>query len=168
MAATLTGLLILAVFFMGTPMMSRASLVGNVIIGSSTKEAIWVSGQRARTEIGIASTTGGSFCELTVDVDNSGATSIAGPSLMDVIVQFPSGNNQAQRLVHNPSGVPGVGEWAVTSISGNFEPGIFNPGEIMTIDAKLALVEAGDGTVTIGTEYGITDSAAFPTLSPCP
>ena len=145
MAATIAGALILAVFFTGTLMMSRSILFGNLVISNSSKESIRLSGERARTEIGITSTTPGSLCELTVDVGNTGATSVVDPSMMDVIVQFASGNNLPQRLTYNPSGVPNIGEWAATSISGQFEPGIFNPGETMTIDAKLSLIEPGNG-----------------------
>ena len=166
MGATIAGLLISAFFFTGALMMFRTTLYGNVLIGDTTRESIRISGERARTEIKIISIVGGG-CSLTITVDNTGSTSIANVSLMDVIVQFPASNNSAQRLTYDQAGPPGIGEWTVNLISGQFQPGIFDPGETMTIGAQLSLVEAGAGTVTVGSHNGIIDTGAFPTLSPC-
>ena len=108
------------------------------------------------------------FAMATVAVENNGAVSLVDPSRMDVIVQFPGGNNAPQRLTYAGAGPPNLGEWASTSISGSFDPGIFDPGEDMQIDAKLSL-SASDptGTVTVATPNGVIATASFPAVSPC-
>ena len=168
MGATLAGLLILTLFLASSLIMSRSTLHGNTLVGMSTKLAIRLSGERARTAIDITSTSGDGACNLTINVDNTGTVSVKELSLMDVVVQFPGGNNPPERLEYAGSTPPNLGQWSATSVSGPFEPGIFNPGETMTIDAQLLLIEADDGTVTVGTPNGIVDTAVFPVLTPCP
>ena len=169
MAAAVAGLLILGVFFTTEVMMFRANVYGNLVTTASTKQAVRLSGERARTIIEIDGTSTDGLCNLTVDLENKGAVSLVDPSRMDVIVQFPGGNNPPQRLAYAPSGPPNLGEWASASISGAFNPGIFDPGEDMEINAKLLLI-AGDptGTVTVATPNGVIATASFPAVSPCP
>ncbi len=126
MGAALAGLLILAVFITGTLTMSRTNLFGNVLVTETTKEAIRLSGERARTVIDVTSTAVTGPCTVTLTVDNAGSTSISDLSQMDVIAQFPAGNNVPQRLTHALSGAV-VGEWSAISISGLFQPGIVDP-----------------------------------------
>jgi len=150
--------------------MFRANVYGNLTTTASTKQAVRLSGEQARTIIGIVATSTGTpgFCNLTVDVGNTGSVSAVDPSGMDVIVQFPGGNNAPQRLTYVASGPPALGEWTATSISGVFDPGIFDPGEQMQIDAKLSL-SASDptGTVTVATPNGVIATASFPAVAPC-
>jgi len=143
--------------------------VRKLVTTSTTKQAVRLSGERARTIIEIEDTSTHDLCYLAVDVENKGAVSLVDPSRMDVIVQFPAGNNSAQHLTYVESGSPSLGEWAAASISGAFNPGIFDPGEEMQIDAKL-LLSAGDstGTVTVATPSGVIATASFPAVSPCP
>ena len=86
---------------------------------------------------------------------------------MDVIVQFGAGNNAAQRLAYASSGPPSVGQWTDTALSGGFEPGIFNPGESLTIDGKALLIEPGTGAITVGTPNGVTDSIELAAMDLC-
>ena len=169
MAAAVAGLLILGVFFTSQMMVFRANVYGNLVTTDSTKQVVRLSGERARTIIEIEDTSTDGLCNLTVDVKNNGAVSLVDPARMDVIVQFPGGNNAPQRLTYAGSGPPDLGEWASTSISGSFDPGIFDPGEDMQIDAKLSL-NASDptGTVTVATPNGVIATASFPAVSPCP
>ncbi len=168
MAAAVAGLLILGVFFTSEVMMFRANVYGNLVTTTNTKQAVRLSGERARTIIDIDGTGIYSLCYLRVDLKNKGAVSLVDPSRMDVIVQFPGGVNPPQRLTYAGSGPPSLGEWASTSISGAFNPGIFDPGEDMQIDAKLSL-SAGDptGTVTVATPNGVIATASFPAVLPC-
>lgn len=169
MAATVAGLLILSVFFASEAMMFRANMHGTLVTANSTSQAVRLSGERARTFIEIVDTSTGGLCNLTVEVENNGAASLVDPSRMDVIVQFPGGNNPPQRLTYGGSGPPSLGEWASTSISGAFDPGIFDPGEDMQIDAKLSLSAAdATGTVTVAAPNGVTATGSFPAVSPCP
>ena len=127
-----------------------------------------MSGERSRTAISIAATNTDGFCNLTVDLDNTGAIAIRDIPIMDVVVQFPGGSTAPQRLVHVGSGPLALGEWTPNSISGQFDPGIFNPGETMQISGKLSLAASeSTGTVTVGTPNGVIDAASFPAVTPC-
>ncbi len=91
---------------------------------------------------------------------------------MDFIVQFTTGSNTPDKLTFAESGALNPGEWTVSSISGQMEPGILNAGETLTVEVKLDLAEAGSGVLTVGTPNGITDTRLFPssgttTTSPC-
>lgn len=168
MAAAVAGLLILSVFFAAEAMMFRANMHRNLVITTSTKQSVRLFGERARTMIEINGTDTDGLCLLTVDLENTGATSLVDPSRMDVIVQFPGGVNAPQRLDYAGSGPPAVGEWASRSISGAFDPGIFDPGEAMQIEARLVLSAADPtGTVTVATPNGVIATASFPAVSPC-
>ena len=151
----------------GVLVMFRTTLYSNLLVSGATKSSGQLVGERARTVIGITSATGNGACDLTVVVANTGATTITDFSLVDFILVFTVGVNPSRRMIHISSGPPGFGEWAVTSITGSFEPGSLNPGESMTLDAKMLMVEASDGTLTIGTPNGIIDTALFPILNPC-
>ena len=119
-----------------------------------------------RTVIGVTSTSVDGACGLTVDAENTGATSIRRFPEMDVILQFPTGNNPASAMVYTTE-VPNLGQWTVTFISGVFEPGVWNPGENLTIQAQVPLLEDGGGIVTISTPNGVVTEAAFSGLIPC-
>lgn len=166
MGSTIAGLLILVLFFTGVLLVSRTTQSGNAQVSRATRDAVELVGARARTTIAVASTSSSGTCNLSISVDNTGATSVSDFTRMDVILQFPTGNNAAQRLDY-VSGPATVGEWAATTISGAFEPGVLNPGETMTIDAQALVVEAGSGTVTISTPNGVIATGAFPSLTAC-
>ncbi len=167
MGSTIAGLLILTLFFTGVLLVSRTTLSGNEQVSAATRDAVQLVGDRARTTIAVTNTSSSGTCNLSIDVDNTGATSVSDLNRMDVIVQFPTGNNAAQRLDYVDPGPTTVGEWEFSSISGAFEPGVLNPGETITIDAQVLVVEAGSGTVTVGTPNGIIATAAFPSLTAC-
>lgn len=167
MGVVFGGLLILAVFVAGVTVMFRTTLYGNLLLSGATKSSGQLVGDRARTVIGITSTAGDGACNLTVVVENTGATTITDYSMVDFILEFSVGINLPRRITHSSSEPPDFGEWAVTSITGTFEPGSLNPGESMTLNAKISMIEASDGKLTIGTPNGIIDTALFPTLTPC-
>jgi len=167
MASTLAGLLILAMFLTTSLITFRSTLFGDVAVSSASREAGKVIGDKARTEISIDSAAGDTFCSLTLVVLNTGATRVLDIEKMDVIVQFGAGNNAAQQLTYTPSVPPSVGQWTDTALSGSFEPGIFNPGESLTIDAKALLIETGTGTITVGAPSGVTDSIELGAMAPC-
>ena len=162
----MAGLLILAVFLASSLMSLRTSLFGNLQVSDAAKASSHSLGEQVRTVIGVTSTAVDGTCGLTVDVENTGASSIRYLPGMDVIVQFPTGLNQALGLEYSSS-APNLGEWTVTSITGLFEPGIWNPGEDLTLQAKVPLIEAGDGLVTVGTPNGVIAEAQFSGLIPC-
>ena len=167
MASSLAGLLILAMFLTTSLITFRSTLFGDVAVSSASREASRVIGENARAEIAIDSAVGDTFCSLTLAVLNTGATRVLDIEKMDVIVQFGAGNNAAQQLTYTPSGPPLVGQWTDTALSGSFEPGIFNPGESLTIEGKALLIETGTGTITVGTPSGVTDSIELGAMAPC-
>ena len=167
MGVAAAGLLVIAVFLAGAFMTYRTTLSGKMLVNEAASASSQMVGERTRTAIDITSATGDGACNLTVDVDNTGATSIIEFAQMDLIAQFPSANNAPQSMIFTEAVLPGLDEWAVTSITGAYEPGIFNPGETMTLEAKISLVEASGGTLTVGTPNGIVHTASFPALSPC-
>ena len=168
MGAAVAGLLLLGVFFTGQAIMSRSAIHGNLMVAMATKEAIRFSGERSRTLIAINGTNTDGFCNLTVDVDNRGAVAIKDIPIMDVVVQFPGGSTAPQRLVYVGSAPLAAGQWTTNSISGPFEPTIFNPGETMQISGKLMLaMPESAGMVTVGTPNGVIDAASFPAVTPC-
>ena len=157
----------MAVFLAGAFMTYRTTLSGKVLVTSSASASSRMVGERTRTAIDITSAAGSGACNLTVEVDNTGATSITEFAQIDFIAQFYSANNAPRGMMFTEAVLPGLDEWAVISITGAYEPGIFNPGETMTLEAKISLVEASGGTVTVGTPNGIVHTASFPALSPC-
>ena len=162
----MAGLLILAVFLTSSLMSHRTSLFGNLQVSDAAKASSRLLGEKARTVIGVTSTAVDGACGLTLEVENTGATAIRHFPGMDVIVQFPTGNNQALEMVYSAA-APNLGEWTVMSISGLFEAGIWNPGEDLTIQAQVPLLEAGNGLVTISTPNGVVTEAQFSGLIPC-
>ena len=163
----------MALFFTGALIMFRVNLFGNVLINAAMKESVELSGDRARTAIKIPSSSiGDDPCDLTITIANTGTTAISDFSKMDIIVQFIRGSNTPDNLTFSEGDSPNEGEWSVYSISGQVEPGILNPGETLTIYAKLDLDEPSSGVLTVGTPNGITDTRLFPssgstTTAPC-
>ena len=73
MAASLAGLLILAVLLTASQLILRTTLSGNVLIGSSMKQITRLEGERARTKLSITAATGDtSNNTLPVTVKNDG------------------------------------------------------------------------------------------------
>ena len=153
--------------------MFRMNLFGDVLINAAMKESIDVSGDRARTAIEIpSSSSDDGLCDLTINIANTGTTAITDFSQMDFVVLFTTGNNTPDKLTFAEGSELNPGEWEVSSISGQMEPGILNPGETLIAEAKLDLAEEGSGVLTVGTPNGITDTRPFPSLgstttSPC-
>ena len=156
----------------------RSTLAGNVATGGALREAAQFEGEQSRTELGLTGaliSTAGGDCILTVTGDNDGATSISDFSDMDVIVQFAEANNPPQQLSYTTGDTPSsTGNWAKIltpfSTSDKFQPGIFDPGDTIVIQAQLSLPVAGDttGTVTIGAPNGVIDTLSFSLSTPCP
>ena len=167
MAPTLAGLLILALFITTSLVSLRSTLFSNVAVSGATRDASRVMGENSRTEIAIDSVAGDTFCSFTLVLTNPGATRVLDIGGMDVILQFGTGNNLAQRLTYVPSGPLSVGQWTDTSLTGSFEPGILNPEESLTIDGKVLLIEPGTAVITVGTPHGSTDSFELAGMAPC-
>lgn len=167
MASTLAGVLILSLFLSTSLITFRSTVFGDVAVSSATRYASKVMGENSRTEITIDSITGDTFCSFTIDLTDTGATRVLEIGMMDVIVQFATGNNVAQRLTYVSSGPLSVGEWTDTDLTGIFEPGIWNPGESLTLDAKALLVEPGTAAITVSTPNGVITSIELAAMDAC-
>jgi len=169
MGIALAGLLIIGVLFSGALIIFRSELLGNLLVTDALKEASELTGEQVRTRIDLTDfeiDTGDGKCILTVTGDNTGATSIADLGKMDVIVQFTTkfttGDNPPQRLTYVTGDKPSTtGDWAKRSISGEFEPGIWNPDETLILKGWLNLALGSvdiTATVTVATPRGVTDT----------
>ncbi len=90
-------------------------------------------------------------------------TKLADFDQWDVIVQYDSdGGNVVEWLSYNPGETLMGGEWD-KDIGDVFEPGIFNPREVMTITLVVAssIGQPSTNLATIATPNGISASAVF-------
>lgn len=163
MGAALAGLLILSLMLTSSMMFWRVSLVGNDRMSTAQKQMIELKGEQARTILNITTAAGNRNNDtLSVSVKNDGATSVALTdfSKMEVIVIYDGATPAATRFTYTATDPPPAGQWTKTSISGAFEPDIWNPTENLTILATLG-VPCVKGTVTIGYPNGVTDTNPF-------
>lgn len=170
MGAAISGLLIMAVFFSSALMMFRTTLFGEVLISNAMKEITRLSGEQARTNITILSASVEGGCTLKVAVKNLGSTSVEEFRQMDVIVQFQGTENTPQGLGYVAAGPVAPGKWAksLDPVQDGFQPGVLDPQETMIIEAKLSVAATDTGTVLVGTPNGVTTTAPFPQVVPCP
>lgn len=180
MGPSIAGLLVMAVFFAGLMMLSRTTLLGEVVVSRAMTDAASVSSKRSNTDLTITESVivMGDECTLNISVKNQGATTIYDFNHMDVIVQFTGGNNISRSLTYDSGEIPSASdEWTRDFPPGSnlVEPGIFNPGETMTINGQLTLlpgvpsgahVHEGEGDVgsvfnSTDTTLTITDSSGF-------
>ena len=165
MASTVGGMLIVVLLLATALMVWQTNLVGNTLLGKTTRESTALEGEQARTNISITTAVGDYITSnpLAVTVDNPGATSVAKAdfSKMDVIVAYDGHVKAPLRLAYTTSSTPSAGEWTVTSISGQYKPDSWNPKETLTVHAVLPGTTCDPGTVTIGTPNGVIDSSPY-------
>ena len=165
MGTALAGLLIIGVLLSGALIIFRSDLLGNLLVTDAVKESSQLTGEQVRTRINLTAAsidTGDGNCNLTVTGDNTGSMSIADFDKMDVIVQLTTGDTLPQRLTYVTGDTPSTtGDWAKRSISGQFEPGIWNPDEELVLKGRLDLsLGTVDtiATVTVATPNGVIDT----------
>ena len=103
MGPSIAGLLVMAVFFAGLMMLSRTTLLGEVVVSRAMTDAASVSSKRSNTDLTITESVivMGDECTLNISVKNQGATTIYDFNHMDVIVQFTGGNNISRSLTYD-------------------------------------------------------------------
>jgi flagellar protein FlaF len=163
---TLVTIVFVALLTFATAAFSRSALTSVDQLGVTWKTMEVLSGERARTRVTVTSAvTDVTGTNVYVTLRNDGQTRIGDFSRMDLIVQYvsPAGVYRTVWLPYT-EGAPGSNEWTVTAIVPDvFEPGIFNPGEEMTVLAALSPA-VGTGTTnwaTMATPNGISLSAYF-------
>jgi len=164
MGSSLAGLLILAVLLTASLMIWRVNLVGNVVIQSASKGALQLEGERARTVPNMVTASANrNNNTLAVTLQNDGATSVpvSGFPDMDVVVIYDLAAQTPLRLTYTATNPPPSGQWTKTSISGGFEPDVWNPTETLAILATLNGADCNKGTVTVGFPNGVIDTNPF-------
>ena len=156
--------MVIGVLIIVLSLMSRVSVVSNTAVGLTSTEAVDRAGERARTNLDIISAWGGGGT-LTVQVKNTGLTSVFDYPHMDFIVDYTdSSNNQAIARLTYTTGALGDNQWKKTSITPDtFQPNAWDPEEIITLDAKLNPTQMADSSalVTVATPNGVAATSSF-------
>ena len=166
MGVNVAALLILAVLITMLSMLARSTIISNTVVGLTMERAVDRAGERGRTNFTIQSTTGGG-ANLTVVVINSGSSPVSDLPHMDFIVDYTGtagGGAQVIARLTYTQGALSNNQWKKSSITPDeFEPGTWNPGETMTLDAQLDPPQqsATTGTVAVGTPNGVSATAYF-------
>lgn len=136
-------------------------------MGAAIRDAADLSGERSRTELSLIdnASTGALF---QVDISNSGNTAVSTFDKMDVIVNYKATSNQATvttRLDYvDTTAAPDNNEWTDATTTPNlFQPGIWDPGETLTLDTRLSPQRASgtSGVIHVSTPNGVVVSGAF-------
>lgn len=166
MESTLVALVTVAVLSVGAVVIGGASYSAVDKLGVSWKTMEGIAGEQARTLLSVTTTSvdaPGTTVLLTVK--NNGQARVADFSRMDLIVQYYDtlGTYHIAWLPYTAS-EPANNQWTIATIlPDQFEPGILNSGEEMTIKIRL-LPPVGQNTtnwVTISTANGISLSSYF-------
>ena len=166
METSIGGMLVMGVLLAMIIILSRTFIVSNQIMGAAIKSSAELSGERARTELTLLTTTSTGTDILQADIKNSGNTSISEHEEMDVIVNYSATGTLAavvKRLAH-VAGSPTSDKWTNSTTSPDtYQPGIWDPGETMTVDARLATEQASGttGVLHIGAPNGVVATGTF-------
>ena len=164
MAVNIAGAIVLGVLIVVLSILARTSIVSTTLVGLSTFQGNDLSGERARTKLDFVRALGGAG-NLTLNVKNTGLTSVFDYTSMDVVVEYfdASGNQVSTRLTYT-TGTLANNEWKMTSISPNsYQPGAWDPGETIVLDALLSPTQKADTTaaVTVTTPNGVSAVWSF-------
>ena len=157
METSIGGMLVIGVLLVAIMLMSRTLIVANSIMGTALLQAVEVSGERARTVISIENATS-TGTNLTVDINNTGSTSVSDYERMDFIVKYQGNGTQIKRLAYI-DGTPVANQWTESITSQDtFQPGIWGPGETITLEAIINPPQQGGttGTLHVATPNGVT------------
>jgi len=167
MEASIAALIILTVVLFGVLTLTYAYISAQDTILESWREMEERLGDRARTNLSPVGAETISETMVEVTLSNDGDTKLADFDQWDVIVQYDSaGGNVVEWLSYSTEESLMSGEWGNNNgedIGDILEPGIFNPGEVMTITLVVAPTVALGTTnlATIATPNGITASTVF-------
>lgn len=171
METAIVSLVCIALVVFGGMTMSQGFLTSVDSTTVSLKEIGQANEDIMRTDLSLESvSTGAGGLYLYVTLDNDGQTKLSNFSKWDVIIQYYDDADiyRTAWLPYTATNPPGDNQWTVQWIyyGGNpetFEPGIFNPGERMSIRARLN-PEIGNNTtdmVVIATPHGVPISIQF-------
>ena len=166
METSIGGMLVMGVLLTMIILLSRTFIVSNQLMGAAIKDAADFSGERARTELTLVATTSTDPNILRADVKNTGNTSISEHDEMDFIVNYSATGTLAtviKRLTYVAAG-PASDEWSNgTTTPDTFQRGIWDPGETLSFDARLATQQATatSGVLRISTPNGVVVTGSF-------
>ena len=85
MAVNIAGVIVIGVLIVVLSVMARTSIVSTTLVGFSALQDIDLNGERTKTRLDFVRALGGGG-NLTLDVKNTGLTSVFDYASMDVIV----------------------------------------------------------------------------------
>jgi len=165
METAIAALIILTVVLFGVLTLTYAYISAQDTILESWREMEERLGDRARTNLSPVGAEAIGQKTVEVILENEGDTKLADFDQWDVIVQYDTdddGDHDVAEWLTYVTSMPMAGNWS-QSIGEVFEPGIFNPGEAMTITLVISSsVEiSSTGVAIIATPNGITASKDF-------
>lgn len=166
MEHSIPALVVAAILIIGGAVI--AGVMGSSVdtVGDSWRDINVVSEERLGTQLTVVSTSvGNGGSDISVNISNSGRTSIYDPSRMDVIINYNGTDNERHLLwVPYSDGALQDNTWTVSAISGDYRnPGVLDPGEEMTIQIRIspATEDGPDRWLVISTDTGVTYSIYF-------
>lgn len=168
MSVVISGILVITSFILASVLMFGTFLTTSTTQSQSLKDLAKINREKVGSAIDITSgsvtsTVTGSNTDIRLLVGNTGSQLVPDLSEMDVIVQYTddSGNLVLGYLTYN-SGGAGDNEW--TSPPGgiapdDFNPNIWDPDEVLTIDLRVASSVKWDTSalVVVATARAATD-----------
>ena len=166
MEASIPALFVAAILLMSTVVLARSGYTSFDTLSQSWKGMEDRAGEQVRTRLSVTDTqVDGTGANVTVILSNDGHSTIGDFERMDVVVQYTSeSSTYYMRWIPYTPGDLESNTWTVQSISNDvFEPGLFNPGEELTMVIRLNPVVGLSTTnwVIISTELGVSLSAYF-------
>lgn len=158
MAVNIAGVIVIGVLIVVLSVMAKTSIVSTTLVGFSAFLGNDLNGERARTNLEFVRALGGG--NLTLDVKNTGLTSVFDYASMDVIVEYLDvSDNQISTHLTYTTGTLANNKWKKTSISpDSYQPDAWDPGETIVLDALLSPTQKADTTagVTVTTPNGVS------------
>ena len=164
MGVQVAGLMIITLAIMVLTLMSQVAVTSELETTSAATQTIDSTGERARTNMEFVDSSA-AVGELTVELKNTGFTTIFDFSQMDFIVEYlDSLDNDVITSLTYTTGALGNNEWTKTSISPDgFQPNAWDPSESVVLDAKLSPTQkAGTiAAITVSTPSGVSAISSF-------
>ena len=164
MGVQVAGLMIITLAIMVLTLMSQVAVTSELETTSAATQTIDSTGERARTNMEYVDSSA-AVGELTVELKNTGFTTIFDFSQMDFIVEYlDSLDNEVITRLTYTTGALGNNEWTKTSISPDgFQPNTWDPSESVVLDAELSPTpKAGTITaITVSTPSGVSAISSF-------
>ena len=157
MESSIAGMLILSVLIVAVVLMSSAYVVSNTLLGTAIVESVNLADERSRTSLSIKSWDFATSTpkELTIEVENTGDTSIADYDKMDLFVN-------SERLEFATSTPATAGTWTLSDRT------VWRPGTTREIDISTDAAMSPGAIVVVSSPNGVTEVGSISTPTPTP